>query len=251
MNKLVVDLLQQKGLGCWKILKEGVNRKEKCFLSLQTRWSWQNKRACTLFWTCSSSPGHWSYTQEPSSSHAAASTFNVPELLSIFVQNWSLLLLNWSLLLYLSFLSFCTELLSPFLQSFFPLLYWTGLPFCTWASLLLYWAPLSFFNDLVFPFVPELLSPFVPSFSLFLYWTGLFFCTELVSPFVLSFSLLLYWASLLLYWSGLLFFTDLVSYFAPELLSLFVQWLPSLQWGVTFSQVVWLIGCWLVSASHK
>jgi hypothetical protein len=26
------------------------------------------------------------------------------------------------------------------------------------------------------------------------------------------------------------------------------QWL---QWGVTFSQVVWLIGCWLVSASHK
>jgi hypothetical protein len=27
-----------------------------------------------------------------------------------------------------------------------------------------------------------------------------------------------------------------------------IQWL---QWGVTFSQVVWLIGCWLVSASHK
>jgi len=27
-----------------------------------------------------------------------------------------------------------------------------------------------------------------------------------------------------------------------------LQWL---QWGVTFSQVVWLIGCWLVSASHK
>jgi len=26
------------------------------------------------------------------------------------------------------------------------------------------------------------------------------------------------------------------------------QWL---QWGVTFSQMVWLIGCWLVSASHK
>jgi hypothetical protein len=30
-----------------------------------------------------------------------------------------------------------------------------------------------------------------------------------------------------------------------------VQWLQWLQWGVTFSQVVWLIGCWLVSASHK
>jgi hypothetical protein len=29
------------------------------------------------------------------------------------------------------------------------------------------------------------------------------------------------------------------------------QWLQWLQWGVTFSQVVWLIGCWLVSASHK
>ena len=43
MNKLVVDLLQQKGLGCWKVLKKGVNRKEKCFLSSQTRWSWQSK----------------------------------------------------------------------------------------------------------------------------------------------------------------------------------------------------------------
>ena len=30
-----------------------------------------------------------------------------------------------------------------------------------------------------------------------------------------------------------------------------LQWLQWLQWGVTFSQVVWLIGCWLVSASHK
>jgi len=29
------------------------------------------------------------------------------------------------------------------------------------------------------------------------------------------------------------------------------KWLQWLQWGVTFSQVVWLIGCWLVSASHK
>ena len=29
------------------------------------------------------------------------------------------------------------------------------------------------------------------------------------------------------------------------------QWLQWLQLGVTFSQVVWLIGCWLVSASHK
>jgi hypothetical protein len=25
----------------------------------------------------------------------------------------------------------------------------------------------------------------------------------------------------------------------------------ALQWGVTFSQVVWLVGCWLISASHK
>jgi len=131
MNKLVVDLLQQKGLGCWngyngynggwpsarlfgwligrwlvsashnksislerkrksllfcwerkswtswlltcsnkkgwaaeKFSKKGENRKEKCFLSSQTRWSWQIKRACTSFWTCSSSPGHWSHTQE-------------------------------------------------------------------------------------------------------------------------------------------------------------------------------------------
>jgi len=29
------------------------------------------------------------------------------------------------------------------------------------------------------------------------------------------------------------------------------KWLQWLQRGVTFSQVVWLIGCWLVSASHK
>ena len=79
MNKLVVDLLQQKGLGCWKVLKKRCKQKgeEKCFLSSQTRWSWQIKRACTSFWTCSSSPGHWSHTQEPSSCHAAASTFKV------------------------------------------------------------------------------------------------------------------------------------------------------------------------------
>ena len=74
MNKLVVDLLQQKGLGCWKVLKKRWNRKDKCFLSSQTRWSWQITRACTSFWTCSSSPGHCSHTQEPSSSYAAAST---------------------------------------------------------------------------------------------------------------------------------------------------------------------------------
>jgi len=35
------------------------------------------EHACTSFWTCSSSPGHWSHTQEPSSCHAAASTFKV------------------------------------------------------------------------------------------------------------------------------------------------------------------------------
>jgi len=67
----------KKGWAAEKSSKKGVNRKEKCFLSSQTRWSWQNKRACTSFWTCSSSPGHWSHTQEPSSSHAAASTFKV------------------------------------------------------------------------------------------------------------------------------------------------------------------------------
>ena len=59
-----------------KSSKKGVNRKGKCFLSSQTRWSWQNKRACTSFWT-QSPPGHWSHTREPSSSHAAASTFKV------------------------------------------------------------------------------------------------------------------------------------------------------------------------------
>jgi len=36
-----------------------------------------------------------------------------------------------------------------------------------------------------------------------------------------------------------------------SVLNLWLQWLQWLQWGVTFSQVVWLIGCWLVSASHK
>jgi hypothetical protein len=51
MNRLVVDLLQQKGLSRWKVLKNVVNEKEKCFLSSQTRWSWQYKRACTSFWT--------------------------------------------------------------------------------------------------------------------------------------------------------------------------------------------------------
>jgi hypothetical protein len=34
MTELVVDLLQQKGLGCWKNPpKKSVNRKEKRFLS--------------------------------------------------------------------------------------------------------------------------------------------------------------------------------------------------------------------------
>ena len=67
----------KKGWAAEKSSKKGKNRKEKCFLSLQTRWSWQIKRACTSFWTCSSSSGHWSHTQEPSSCHAAASTFKV------------------------------------------------------------------------------------------------------------------------------------------------------------------------------
>jgi len=60
-------------------------RKEQCFLSWRTRWSWQNKRACTSSWTCPSSPGHWSHTQEPSSSHAAASVFEE------CARKWSLL----------------------------------------------------------------------------------------------------------------------------------------------------------------
>ena len=46
MNKLVVDLLQQKGIGLLK--------------------NYQKR---------SSSPGHWLHTRKPSSSHAAASTF--------------------------------------------------------------------------------------------------------------------------------------------------------------------------------
>ena len=45
-----------KKVGLLKSPKKGVNRKEKCFLSSQTRWSWRNKRACTSFWTCSSPP---------------------------------------------------------------------------------------------------------------------------------------------------------------------------------------------------
>ena len=68
MNKLVVDLLQQKGLGCWKVLKKGCFQKGECFFSSQTRWSCQIKRACASFWTCSSLPGHWSHTRETSSS---------------------------------------------------------------------------------------------------------------------------------------------------------------------------------------
>jgi hypothetical protein len=46
MNKLVVDLLQQKGLaGPLKGLQEGVNKKEKCFLSSPDGLG----RACTSF----------------------------------------------------------------------------------------------------------------------------------------------------------------------------------------------------------
>jgi hypothetical protein len=36
MNKLVVNLLQQKGWAAEKSSKKGENRKEKCFLSSQT-----------------------------------------------------------------------------------------------------------------------------------------------------------------------------------------------------------------------
>jgi uncharacterized protein YllA (UPF0747 family) len=43
MNKLVVELCSKKGWAAEKVLKKGVNRKEKCFLSSQTRWSWQNR----------------------------------------------------------------------------------------------------------------------------------------------------------------------------------------------------------------
>jgi len=39
----------KKGWAAEKTSKKGVNKKEKCFLSPQTRWSWQNKRACTSF----------------------------------------------------------------------------------------------------------------------------------------------------------------------------------------------------------
>ena len=79
--KVVVDLLQQKRLGCWKVLEKRCKKKiEKCFPNSQIWLSWQNEKACTVWtwWICSSSPGHWSYTQEePLPSHAAASTFKV------------------------------------------------------------------------------------------------------------------------------------------------------------------------------
>jgi len=42
MNKLVADLLQQKGLGCWKLVRKRCKQKEECFLSSRTWWSWQN-----------------------------------------------------------------------------------------------------------------------------------------------------------------------------------------------------------------
>jgi len=73
----LLTCFSKKGWAAEKSSKKGVNRKENSFLSSQTRWSWQNKRACTSFWTCSSSPGHWSHMREPSSNHAAASTFKV------------------------------------------------------------------------------------------------------------------------------------------------------------------------------
>jgi len=44
----------KKGWAAEKSTKKGVNRKEKCFLSSQTRWSWRIKRACTSFLTCCS-----------------------------------------------------------------------------------------------------------------------------------------------------------------------------------------------------
>ena len=43
----------KKGRAAEKSSEKGVNRMEKCFLSSRTWWSWQNKRACTSFWTCS------------------------------------------------------------------------------------------------------------------------------------------------------------------------------------------------------
>jgi len=39
----------KKSWAAEKPSKKGVNRKEKSFLTLQTRWSWQIKRACTSF----------------------------------------------------------------------------------------------------------------------------------------------------------------------------------------------------------
>jgi hypothetical protein len=43
MNKLVVDLLQQEGSGCWKqSSKKVVNRKEKCkFKVTPNCWQWR------------------------------------------------------------------------------------------------------------------------------------------------------------------------------------------------------------------
>ena len=134
-------------------------------------------------------------------------------------------------------------------------------------SLFLYWTGLSFFTELIYPFVPKLpLLLYWASLSFFtellspLYWTGLSyflpellsFCTELLSPFLmiwssllcLSFSLLLYRASLsfctelvssfvlnwslLLYWASLSFYTELLSFCTDPVSSFLLIWSPIL-----------------------
>ena len=89
MNKLVVDLLQQKGMGCWKILQKrckqggGVSSAHKLDGLGKVKEHAPRSEHVHL-----ASPGHWSHTQEPSSSHAAASTFKV------CARKWNLLALH-------------------------------------------------------------------------------------------------------------------------------------------------------------
>ena len=59
----------------------------------------KKEHASTSFWTCSSSPGRWSYTEEPPSSHADASSSKVcarKHLLYYYTKPFKILLGGWS-----------------------------------------------------------------------------------------------------------------------------------------------------------
>jgi hypothetical protein len=49
MTSWLLTCFSKNGWAGEKSSKKGENRKEKCFLSSQTRWSWQIKRARTSF----------------------------------------------------------------------------------------------------------------------------------------------------------------------------------------------------------